>query len=441
MFHLSIHNFGPIKEAEIKIERLEILIGPQSSGKSTIAKLIYFFLNIRDEVISFLLEMPELNSSQEFKVNLEKRLRNRFIEFFGSITQPSDANMRFTYAEGRAIELLLDNAQNKYLSVNFSPAMWEEIEKFFYESIDEFKALPKQTNIFSSVDNLIAEQRKASLLLRIQVICNMIFGFRKELFYIPAGRSLLSTLSDKMRYIHPDQLDFPMRRFVDSVNNTRVVFDKSLDDLIQEREALSTEKLNMPTIKKAQDFVTRILRGEYRYDKDGGKILIPSGVYTKLSFASSGQQEVVWILLSLFFLVLKNSKALVFVEEPEAHLFPIAQKEIMDFIAFVFNELNCDFIITTHSPYLLSCVNNLLYAHDLGQVKKMDKVKSVIPDDRWLSPKEVGGYYVDNGTVESLINPEAVALKVELLDTASGQINELFDKLLDIETEAYGHEK
>ncbi|MCX7112433.1 MAG: AAA family ATPase [Proteobacteria bacterium] len=437
MFNLYIHNFGPIKEAEINIQRLEILIGPQSSGKSTIAKLVYFFLNIRDEVISFILEMPELNTSQDFKRDLEKRLRNRFIEFFGSINQPSDAKMRFTYAEGQSIELLLDNAQNKYLSVNFSPGIWEEIEKLFYDSIEVFKSLPKQTGLFSISDYFIVPQGQVTLLIRTKVICNMIFGFDKKLFYIPAGRSLLSTLSDKMRYIHPDQLDFPMRRFVDSVNNTRVFFDKSLDDLIQEREALSTKKLNIPTIKKAQDFVTRILRGEYRYDKEGGEILIPSGVYTKLSFASSGQQEVVWILLSLFFLVLENSKTLVFIEEPEAHLFPTAQKEIMDFIAFVFNELSCDFIITTHSPYLLSCVNNLLYAHELGHKMDATKIRQIIPEEQWLNLKDVGGYFVNDGKITNLLNEEVFVLKTELIDEASTTMNIQYDELLDVERKYY----
>lgn len=441
MFHLSIHNFGPIKEVEIKIKRLEILIGPQSSGKSTIAKLVYFFLHIRDEVTTFILELPESEQWQPSKKDLQKKLCKRFVEFFGPTPQPFDVSIKFIYSKDHYVEIYLDKQQHKYISLNFSPAIWKKIIKVLTDTLELKRNIPKKTGFIPSLGKLVSEQGLAVISEDVRNQCNNIFGFSKELFFIPAGRSLLSTLSDQMQYIHPHQLDFPMRKFVEAVNSTKALFDKSLDDLIIEKQALTSERLFFSAIRKAQTFVKRILRGEYRYDKEGGKILIPSGVYTKLSFASSGQQEVVWILLSLFFLVLENSKALVFVEEPEAHLFPTAQKEIMDFIAFVLNELNCDFIITTHSPYLLSCVNNLLYAHDLGKVKKMDKVKSVIPDDRWLSPKEVGGYYVDNGIVESLINPESVALKVELLDTASGQINELFDKLLDIESEFYGHEK
>jgi predicted ATPase len=37
MRHLIIRNMGPIKEADIELKRFNILIGAQSSGKSTIA--------------------------------------------------------------------------------------------------------------------------------------------------------------------------------------------------------------------------------------------------------------------------------------------------------------------------------------------------------------------------------------------------------------------
>ena len=40
MRHLIIRNIGPIKEAEIELKRFNFIIGPQSSGKSTIAKIL-----------------------------------------------------------------------------------------------------------------------------------------------------------------------------------------------------------------------------------------------------------------------------------------------------------------------------------------------------------------------------------------------------------------
>ena len=40
MSKLSIKNFGPIKSVSLDFKRINVLIGPQSSGKSTISKLV-----------------------------------------------------------------------------------------------------------------------------------------------------------------------------------------------------------------------------------------------------------------------------------------------------------------------------------------------------------------------------------------------------------------
>ncbi len=38
MKHLLIHNLGPLKEADIELKRINVIIGSQSSGKSCVLK-------------------------------------------------------------------------------------------------------------------------------------------------------------------------------------------------------------------------------------------------------------------------------------------------------------------------------------------------------------------------------------------------------------------
>jgi len=47
---------------------------------------------------------------------------------------------------------------------------------------------------------------------------------------------------------------------------------------------------------------------------------------------------VVWILLLILLLILNIRKVFLVVEEPEAHLFPVAQKQIIDLIALLANQ-------------------------------------------------------------------------------------------------------
>ena len=56
-------------------------------------------------------------------------------------------------------------------------------------------------------------------------------------------------------------------------------------------------------------------------------------------------------------------------EEPESSVFPKTQYDLMRLFAWLSSEprLGFPFAITTHSPYILSSFNNLIYAGQLGQ--------------------------------------------------------------------------
>ena len=49
---IEINNLGPIKHCRMDLEKFCVLTGPQASGKSTIAKAIFFFRTIKDECLS-----------------------------------------------------------------------------------------------------------------------------------------------------------------------------------------------------------------------------------------------------------------------------------------------------------------------------------------------------------------------------------------------------
>ena len=46
MDKITIRNFGPIKDINIELSKLMVFIGPQGSGKSTIAKLLTIFSDV-----------------------------------------------------------------------------------------------------------------------------------------------------------------------------------------------------------------------------------------------------------------------------------------------------------------------------------------------------------------------------------------------------------
>lgn len=427
-----VRNFGPISECEIQIENFLVLIGPQSSGKSTISKLVFFFLSIRESAIEFILdELDSSRSKLEFG-NFTKLIRRRFIEFWGPIPNANDLYIKFEYGQNTWAEIGLDSERHKYITPRFS----QNIISLIKEHFGTFRELGIEggstPGLFATPNVIDKERTRAQIIGILKDQLGRLLSFNKEIFFIPAGRSLLSTISDQLQYIHPHQLDYPMRQFIERINATKTFFSKSLEDIIKERHVLEESVTHRGALRKAEAIIKKILKAEYRHDKEGGKLYVGAGKFTKINFASSGQQESVWILLSLFLVLLEKVEALIFIEEPEAHLFPVAQKEMVALICYVANFSRCQFILTTHSPYILSAVNNHIYA---GQVGKRNRraVSEIIADDEWLNPNSTDGYFVSDGRVAELFDKELSMYKTELVDIASDMVNVEYERLLAVE--------
>lgn len=118
------------------------------------------------------------------------------------------------------------------------------------------------------------------------------------------------------------------------------------------------------------------------------------------------------------------------VEEPEQNLFPSTQKSLVENLVSTCNENGHEhgFTLTTHSPYVLSALNNLIYAYQVGQ---KNDVSDIVPKQCWIAPSDVCAWMVmDNGTVEDIIDSELNHIMAEKIDSVSTCINETFDSLM-----------
>lgn len=428
---LTIINFGPLKKCEISLSDAMFLIGPQSSGKSTISKMIYYFLHIRDEYIKYLIDAKSIDNRKVVS-NFAKIVRSTFLEFWGPTPQDLGVYIQFKYSNTVNITLKLDKT-GRYIDPVLSDALKERLI-FDYKAISRINDnLKHNGSLFNTIQQLEMDSIQNNKLKNLISSAKTVFNFDEELLFIPAGRSLLSTLSDQLQYIHPHSLDFPMRNFIERINKSKSLFSKSLNDIISESNIYSEKRVYISTIKKITAYINKILKGEYIHDKDGGKLYINNKkTYTKINFASSGQQESIWILLSLFLVALEQAKVRIFIEEPEAHLFPIAQSDMADLISFLKNSYDSKFIITTHSPYLISAFNNNIYAMEVGRNNDYETDK-IVPKELWLDYKYVSGYFVNNGVLEKLCDDSLKMLKTELIDTASDNTNEKYEQLYKVE--------
>lgn len=284
----------------------------------------------------------------------------------------------------------------------------------------------------SSSDYLVFENEKKSVYKKIEFEISTLFEDNYDLLFIPAGRSLLTTLSDQLQTIHPYKLDFLMRAFIDRINYAKPSFSKSLSEIVQDRKMLTYEKVETENVNLAKSIIEKILKGKYRYDSEGEKLFYDSTRYVKISYASSGQQESVWILLLIFLQILDKTNSFIVFEEPEAHLYPEAQKQIIDLIALLSNSCNNQIVITTHSPYILSSINNLLYAFQVSK-KNKNKVIGIVPEKTFLDSGNIKAFFLDKGVLTKILDEETGLIKTEAIDSASKIINEVYYTLFNLD--------
>jgi predicted ATPase len=240
--------------------------------------------------------------------------------------------------------------------------------------------------------------------------------------FIPAGRSVFSILANQVQLFEGDRVDETIKNFANQINEIRER-KYPTRGLVQSSDNV---------IQQAIDLYRKILKGSYLYDRNQDKIQLNDGIDITLEKASSGQQESLWPILILFNLIRDKDKNFLIFEEPEAHLYPEAQKLISELISLCVNQPNNQIVVTTHSPYILSALNTLLYSNEVGK-KHPEKVEKVVDRNLWLDYDRVMTYFVDNGTVRSIMDEEMKMIKSEEIDSASRIINEQYSDLADIE--------
>jgi predicted ATP-dependent endonuclease of OLD family len=232
-----------------------------------------------------------------------------------------------------------------------------------------------------------------------------------------------------------------MLKFIERVAKVKRTFKqfKDIDSLIEFHPKTKEIKQFLSLVKKR---MYSILKGEYIIDNFGEKIVSNSKVSTDLTNASSGQQEVIRILQDIFISILDKAKVFRIVEEPEAHLFPVAQKSLVELLALMVKQDDDNqIIITTHSPYILSVFNNLLFAQRVVDKNPSAEaeVAELIPKEFWLKANDFSAYSLGNSSIEedpkyceSIFNQQTGAIKQNYLDAVSEMLGGDFNALYRI---------
>ena len=126
----------------------------------------------------------------------------------------------------------------------------------------------------------------------------------------------------------------------------------------------------------------------------------------------------------------------IYLEEPEENIFPKTQYQLVKWLVQMMNvsEDNC-ISMTTHSPYILSSLNNLIQAAEVvaDDAMNADVVKNdVLGCEYFIGYDDISVYAMKEGRVKSIKDDEMRLIAQSALDAASDDISGDFSKLLEL---------
>lgn len=379
---LIVKNFGPIRDAELDIKKTTVLIGPQGSGKSTLAKLIAIFGDKNAFKSTAFYQTSHLSSFglndfyEKYKTTLNFQNQYYTVEYKGEIL-----NLR--------LDEKLDNLSKEQMQAT----PFTDLATSFNEYITSLKEIP---TIQPSIKKTILSEIIPTVIDTLKL---------PSALYIPAERFLISVISGATWGLMSNNIalpkyviDFGSQFELARINNSELLID--------------------------------YLNILYKYDSGVDKVIMRDNKEIKLSVSASGFQSIIPLKLVIEN-TFKNGLTNFIIEEPELNLFPITQKHLIKYLAEKCTQNDNNLMVTTHSPYVLSSLNLLVFAYQTAQKRPelIEEIKTIVPQESWINPSEFAAYYVDEGTVRSIINPKTGLISENELDEVSDMIGDEFDAL------------
>jgi len=427
MRKLTVKNFSVIKEAELEFGKITVLIGPQASGKSLLCKLAFFFQQVVEEQAQ-----EGIKASEEFE-QLPQRLNNAFSLWFGFDTVATQTS-EIRYCAGSLMVAHIQERRGEpggaRLQWNFSPD-FENSYKLVWNKLNEEKvrreSLPNPKFFAEEIRNRLSDLRGQH---------------SPEVYsYIPSTRSFFLSIHQAIFGTAGRRDDIQLRFAQDfSYGFESRIPKPGLDQRL-------TYWINDESERLLQGKVIPAGSDYHFISKDGRTLMLP--------ILSSGTQELLPLMTCLREYVAASAavaktldlphalhKRLFFLEEPESNVFPSTQYDLVRIFTRMANEpaLDVYWVITTHSPYILTAFNTLIQAWRAGnKTGKREQVASLVPEQYWVSENDFAAYAIDNGVLTSIFEKEkeGVAgsglIDGDFLDSVSDQLGGEFEKLLDIE--------
>ena len=412
---LKIKNFGPIKNGYsnshtddfFDISRCSVIIGEQGTGKSTVAKLVSTLLWLEKYFVQKEQDYSLFTENDFLTLCKNQRIESYFTDktyfcFKGSIFtfeyKDKDffikQNEEFTNYEGKKIMYM--PSERNLISV--------------IDDADEISGLPY------SISSTVEEFLKASKQLGNDSKKLPLNGFN-YLYDKATNTGFIQDNKDTTK-VKLSAASSGLQSFVPLFIVTDYLSNNVTKDFFEKLKRFSIKDMD-----RAENLIRFNLLQQDKSKIDNTITSFRRACDTGLTkdLSDSDVKMLMEQLKSIMNISFCN-----IVEEPEQNLFPASQIETIKYLVSCLNSNKKNsLLITTHSPFVLSALNNFIFAAKLSSDE--------LPDNLYIYSKDFTAYLVQDGNIINIFDKQYDLIDTTVIDDCATLLNTQYDSICNQE--------
>ena len=407
MVSLRIKNIGPVKDSGIiQLTSFLLLIGRQSSGKSTFMKVLcycrwlekHIMTSTEDIVTAYTHNQKFLKELKQFhRMNDDFFSKESLIEYVGD-------TLSITLTGDNGNPKILRNADYKESRFN-----------------SKLCFIPAERNLITAVKDIDKAYKSSER----DVLFNFVYEWDEGKNHYDAAHPMRLSVTDSYQYIN-------------DAGNDKILMPNGKPIL---EYYASSGLQSVAPIDVLSDYVTGCVGTSKKFTKNDLSLLIMeylNGVNggQKTIDASTMTEDAIKEISKR--LIYQSSQ--LFIEEPEQNLYPDSQKLlVLNLIkrlvkANKTGEKDSSIVLTTHSPYVLSVLNVLMsWATAVEKKQDSEELMQMFSLDLLLASEQYSAYYIDEtGTFRNIKDAEIPMFSGNELDGVSDWVEEKISAINNI---------
>lgn len=407
MKQLVIKNVGPIRQVDIKLNRFNFFIGPQSSGKSTVAKILSSCMWLEKEVLTTLNDKVLADGAAFVRlVESFHKIEGYFED--GSFVQYDTDCISIIYCDKDIKITRKENEDYRREKICYIPAERNmvtlpelqgfefghtNIRSFLFDWFNarEFFVVGNKTDVLNLGVKYYYDSEQSKIKDRIEHVNGCTYQI--ALSSASSGLQSLTPLLVMLQYY----TDEYFRSY-----NEKLSFDADT----KLKKTINTLLSELNKIKEMPNY------------KDEERARLAQEVNIQ-SFTGTLEKQLLDLkILSFFSRLMVPHRSSFIIEEPEQNLYPSTQMDLLDLVVERCNgERKHHCTITTHSPYILNQLNLLVKRFDVGATNCAA-----------LNWEEISVWAVKDGEVRDLKVRNAHLINPEYLSEPLDRIYEEYEQ-------------